>query len=668
MSFRNKVYDALVNKVPGIQERYQGKRETAKGGVGRATSWLYLAGLNFSYHVLRNRKLHDLQKYPPVEFKKLYIKGSESSACEMPAPEKLAMQLNEYDVISFDVFDTLIFRPFSDPKDLFYFVGDRLGYPSFRDIRASLENQARQNKARNAGSKEVTLMEIYSLIAAETGINQNEGMRAEYELEKLFCFANPYMKSVVDILNAAGKKIIITSDMYLSEKNIAELVRAAGYKEFSAIHVSCELDKSKSNGDMYDYLCEKYKGKSIVHVGDNYYSDYKQATKHGVDAIEYMNVNTAGKPYRTYDMSEMMGSLYRGIVNTHIHNGMNSYSREYEYGFIYGGLFVTGYCQFIHQQAQEFGADKILFLARDGYVLSQAYKMIYPDESEICEYTYWSRLAGTKMAASRFRYDYIQRFLSYKINQDYTIEQIFSSMELTDMLPDMINTTGVSRSDVLTRNNIETVKSFMFDHWTQVLAHYKEQVDAGKIYYSEILRNKTKALIVDIGWAGSATIQLDYLINNIWEIGCEVRGLLAGTCTAHNTEPNVAETFLQSGKLKSYLYSQSFNRDLWKDHNPNHGHNLYWELLLDAPHGSLIGFYKDGKDCKFKFKDMINYSQDITDGILAFVQEWISHVHGKALEINISGRDAYAPMKLALNDKNKNFLKSLNERMDELNI
>lgn len=32
-------------------------------------------------------------------------------------------KLKEYDVVSFDVFDTLIFRPFSVPTDLFSLVG-----------------------------------------------------------------------------------------------------------------------------------------------------------------------------------------------------------------------------------------------------------------------------------------------------------------------------------------------------------------------------------------------------------------------------------------------------------------------------------------------------------------------------------------------------------------
>ena len=66
------------------------------------------------------------------------------------------------------------------------------------------------------------------------------------------------------------------------------------------------------------------------------------AHKHGFDTFYYPNVNGSGERYRAYDMSPVIGGAYRGLVNTHLYNGALQFSREYEYGFIYGGLFVTG--------------------------------------------------------------------------------------------------------------------------------------------------------------------------------------------------------------------------------------------------------------------------------------------------------------------------------------
>jgi len=67
------------------------------------------------------------------------------------------------------------------------------------------------------------------------------------------------------------------------------------------------------------------------------------------------------------DMSAITGSLYRGIVNAHIHNSLKVYSQEYELSYIYGGLFVLGYCRWIHEYVRTHQIDKILFLARDDY-------------------------------------------------------------------------------------------------------------------------------------------------------------------------------------------------------------------------------------------------------------------------------------------------------------
>ena len=48
------------------------------------------------------------------------------------------------DVISFDIFDTLLLRPFDNPKTVFFLVGEKLHCPSFTRYRVLAEKQARQ--------------------------------------------------------------------------------------------------------------------------------------------------------------------------------------------------------------------------------------------------------------------------------------------------------------------------------------------------------------------------------------------------------------------------------------------------------------------------------------------------------------------------------------------
>ena len=100
-------------------------------------------------------------------------------------------------------------------------------------------------------------------------------------------------------------------------------------------------------------------------MGDNPRSDDVMAKKAGFATMPYPNVNHNMLLYRPYDMSYLVGSAYRGIVSNHLYNGLHTYSMEYEYGYIYGGLFVLGYCRFIHEYCKNNAIDTLLFLSRD---------------------------------------------------------------------------------------------------------------------------------------------------------------------------------------------------------------------------------------------------------------------------------------------------------------
>lgn len=672
MGKKDKLYHLLVNRVPGIRERYTKKRGQA-AGIGKILVWFYLIGLNVAYYVFRRRSLEMTERYPYYEKKELYAKGSESSLSCKRKPEELAEELAEYDVISFDVFDTLILRPFSSPTDLFYILGNKLNYLDFQRIRMEMEWKARQKKYERETSYEVSLEEIYETLSEETGIEKEQTMKMELHLEYQFCFANPYMKRVVELLKEKGKRLIITSDMYLNTEQIKILLRLNDYDDFDAYYVSCDFQKSKGKGNLYRHIRQK-EGADMryAHIGDNKISDVKNAKEHGFASFYYKNVNEAGESFRPYDMSVITGGIYRGIVNAHIHNGLNSYSREYEYGYIYGGLFVTGYCQFIHQYVKEHGIDKILFLARDGDVLSKAYQILYPEERETWEYVYWSRLAALKLSARYYKYDYFRRFLYHKVNQNYTLEQIFSTMELTDMLPGFCDQEGITKKTKLTDRNVEKIKRYLMKHWMVVLEHYKDQLEAGKQYFERILKGCKNAVAVDIGWAGSGAVTLDYVINREWNLNCRITGIVAGTNSCHNAEPDTSETFLQSGQMASYMYSQRENRDIWKLHDAGKGHNLYWEILLDAPMGSFKGFYLDeNRKCHCEFKEAkadTEKIEEIQRGILEFVRQWrelLGRLNGMD---RVSGRDAYAPMVIGECEKNKEWIKDIAELMDEMNV
>lgn len=667
---KQQLYSLLVNRVPGIRDRFLQKR---RQGAGRVFALVYLIWLNVQYHLLRRRSLGRPARFPYYEEKALYTGGSESSLSARQGPEEFAAALMGYDVISFDVFDTLLLRPFSRPEDLFLLLGQRLQYPGFQTIRMKAEAQARQIKKEQSGAGEVTLEEIWRLVEQQTGIPKESGMQAEWECERDCCFANPYFHRVWAAVRKSGKRMIVISDMYLGQGRLNALLKNCGYGLPDACYVSCDFGVSKYDGGLFAAVRQQ-EGETLcfAHIGDNKYADGQQAARHGFQPFLYANVNQTGNRYRPFDLSAVTGSLYRGIVNAHIHNGLSLYSREYEYGFVYGGLFVVGYCRFIHRYAAAHHIDKILFLARDGAVLLQAYRLLYPGEAEKTVYAYWSRQAAVKLAAGYFRREYLQRFVHHKAGHRFTIAQVLQGMELDHLLRPLCQEEKIRPDEPLTHKNAGKIEDYLIVHWDQVLAAYAGQRQAARLYFAGLLGGCRHAAAVDIGWAGSGAVMLNTLVNREWELCCPITGILAGSASCAGPEGDDWEPFLFSGQLVSYLYSQQKNRDLWKYHDPASNHNLYWELLLGCSQGSLKGFYPNGKGgFTVRFKDpapSAGHIDEIHRGILDFVRLFLQTERRLGVAVPVSGRDAYAPMLAVENPVNKKFQKYLEGMLDDAHI
>lgn len=693
------IYNFLVNRHYGIQKRYHRYHDAATG-VTKLLSWAYLLMLNILYYVFFCRFLAKFDDIKVVDKKKLPTSFSESSAFKQKFtknPQWYIDHLKEYDYISFDIFDTLIFRPFSEPTDVFYLLGEKLGFMDFKRLRMEAEWKARMKGYEKNGHYEINLDDVWTVLSRETGINKEVGMHAELELEVKLCYANPFIKQVFDALVAMGKHVMIISDMYIPTEDMKKILDKNGITGYKKLYVSCDYYKNKADGKLYGYVKDELGLSGDVknvwaHVGDNYNSDIQNAKKNHISTYHYPNINENSKKYRPYEMSRIIGGAYRGIVNEHLYNGLNDLSMEYEYGYVYGGLFVVGYCSFVHDYCEKNHIDKLLFLARDGDILMKVYNYLYPEDAT--EYVYWSRRAATKLMADNNKYDFFRRFIHHKANGKYTIESILKSMELDgikDILIDgsyidsdetknktnknkkKVNKKPICLTDKLTGDNASTLQKILEAKWDQVLLAYEDEHKGAVKYFTDIVGDAKKLCAVDIGWAGSGAISMAYLMENVWKLGCTLTGIIAGTNTLHNFEPDASETFLLSGKLVSYMYSQAHNRDLMWKHDPNKNYNVFWELLLSSPTKQFKGFGFDEKtgeielyfgEADYNTEGMI----EIQNGILDFAKDYKKHFEDFSYMFNISGRDVYAPMIVAASH-NEKYLKVIEDKFAlEVNV
>ncbi|MDE7361548.1 MAG: HAD-IA family hydrolase [Oscillospiraceae bacterium] len=647
MSFKKRVYDILVGRQPPIRRRYVRYKEQGKSPAARA---VYLFRLNFSYYILRDRELSRFGQ----SHSKPYCKGAESALSYREPPDRLAEQLSHFGVVSFDIFDTLIYRPFARPVDLFHVVGAETGLLNFAELRRFCEHSAREKRFAECGSYEVTFDDIYQYMEEYAGSSFAAAREKELSAELSLCFANPYMKRVWDILGERGVRRVVTSDMYLGREFLEELLRKNGYDGFETLFVSNEHNASKYHGELYEIVKKFLKTEKIAHVGDNPTSDIGIAKNHGLTPFHCSNPNTVGSVYRPTNMSRLVGSAYCGLVNARLHSGSENYSMLYEYGYAYSGIFTLGFCRYIHGIAERTGAGKVLFLARDGDLLKRVYDILYPDSTT--EYFLWSRLAATKLCFEENTADFIRRFIYHKCGDGLTGETLLRQMDLSELAESC-----PMRETIVTDKNYKQLARFIYANRERISALYEPLNKGARKYLADKLNGCKRALAVDIGWAGSGGAAIAQLAEK-WALNCDVIGVIGCANDSSTEQPDCSEGSLQSGRMYAYCYSQSHNRDIFLAHDAAQGHNIFFEMLLGSESPSLKGFNADGSPV-FGTPEQGNCEtvRQIHAGALDFVSDYTKHFADYPYMLDISGSDAYAPFGAAVKAGGKYFRAVLGE-------
>ena len=142
----------------------------------------------------------------------------------------LKQLIDKNNIISFDIFDTLILRNIFQPTDIFRilakFAKDEFDIDDFFQKRVEGEKKAR-DKVKNS---EADFQEIYDEVEKLCGCNIEKIKQMELQLEMEFSVINPYMMEIWKYASEQKKTIIFISDMYLSSDFIKKLLKKNGYK------------------------------------------------------------------------------------------------------------------------------------------------------------------------------------------------------------------------------------------------------------------------------------------------------------------------------------------------------------------------------------------------------------------------------------------------------
>ncbi len=303
---------------------------------------------------------------------------------------KFLKYLQYADVVSFDIFDTLLIRPYAKPVDMFKHM-EKI----FSTLDFSKEREFAEFRARKAGiTNEISFNDIYDCILDEYTYLKEK----ELDFERKCLRANPVIERLYNLAIEAGKRVIAVSDMYLPEDFLREVLVKNGYEKVEKIYVSSEYKVDKNSKLLYEKVIEdlKIKPEKFLHVGDNLTCDFYRPKECGMNAlfipkiIENRNVWSK----RAEKISGADADILRAMF---AYKNVKYSSDNYwnEIGYYLGGPLAVGYIEKIRQVSKRNGIESLLFVSRDGYILQRVYNIL-EDNSLENKYVYAPRILNLK--------------------------------------------------------------------------------------------------------------------------------------------------------------------------------------------------------------------------------------------------------------------------------
>lgn len=309
----------------------------------------------------------------------------------------------DFDVLSVDVFDTALKRRCHHPKDVFKLLERRaakecgLKPQPYALAREKAEALARKKQNEQASS-EATLDEIYIELSKLCKLGKKDAnalKQLELTIEKELLYADPRWLELVAMITKKGKRVVFVSDMYLDAETIAGFLSHCGFKD-PKVYSSSDYKASKHDGNLQQLVGQDLGVKTdrILHVGDNFHSDYIKAVHAGWQAI-YWSPEFNYKPlyaqvdpfmHKRWDLLSLrlMGEVERlGFTESRSKLDLvELLGRE-----VAGPLYLC-YLKWVLRQARKNGIKRLHLIGRDGYYWEKALKLLGEKADPGVEFSY----------------------------------------------------------------------------------------------------------------------------------------------------------------------------------------------------------------------------------------------------------------------------------------
>ncbi|MGN0143723.1 MAG: rhamnan synthesis F family protein, partial [Clostridium sp.] len=304
--------------------------------------------------------------------------------------DAVTYHLSQYELITFDIFDTLITRCIYKPDDLFKLMSKKIKLKynlecDFLSIRKKAENNVVALKGNYCNIHDIyNEIPNISSISAEMAL---EIKQMEIDTELDICIPRYDVLEIFNRLKSYGKKIVLVSDMYLTKDIITNILQKCGYSGYDDLWISCEKGARKDNNTIWPIFFSQYGNYKTIHVGDNMRSDIQILGDQGKETFLILNPITEFKLSRNYaelrkyidttvENSIMLGmvvngGLYNSPFSLQVENAEPLISDEKLIGYIAFGAIFSKFIIDIYKNCDK--NSTLLFLAREGYLLEKIY-------------------------------------------------------------------------------------------------------------------------------------------------------------------------------------------------------------------------------------------------------------------------------------------------------
>ena len=310
------------------------------------------------------------------------------------------------EVVSFDLFDTLVMRKVYNYNDVFVLLDMELRdcgiiIPDFVKLRLYVEKELSRNGAPAMEKIYARLLELVggSFISAEALAEM------EWQLDFKVLVPRYRMCEKYRELLAQGKTVAIVTDTYYSKDRIEKLLEHFDLLGCDYLLVSCEENRSKTCG-LYDVLKSAAEGKDILHIGDDETADILCASQAGLDTF---------RVYSGSSLFDMLGGIQDNMgetISEHIIAGLfiarmfnNPFRFESEskvfavesakdIGYAFFAPIISDFTLWLKDKIKSNDYEQILFCSRDGYLIGDLYRRI--DKKTKSIYFITSRMAAIR--------------------------------------------------------------------------------------------------------------------------------------------------------------------------------------------------------------------------------------------------------------------------------